>query len=252
MAKAPVLLDLDEERLAREGVKALLRPLAEHAQAVRTALAGGLTFAENFVAEFTPEFLVTIPAPTVHLVGGTGEPAFQNAWVNFLAATWSPASFSIDWRGIVRLRGLVSGGVIGAGNAIFTLPVGYRPALNDVYATDSNNAHGRLTITSAGLVVAEVGNNAYFSLGGVTFQADGACAAPEASAAPFPILRQLYKVAQPALVLAAKVIPRTVPGEPIGPVQVDWDRLGGGVRVKALHGLSPGRSYSVTLLVVGG
>jgi hypothetical protein len=58
-----------------------------------------------------------------HTVGGSGEPAFQNAWTNF-GGIWSTAAFRKLPNGKVRLRGLVKNGTA---PTAFTLPVGYRP-----------------------------------------------------------------------------------------------------------------------------
>ena len=65
-------------------------------------------------------------------IGAVGQPAFQNAWVNFNAATWSTAAFYKDSQGIVHLKGTLDGGT--AGTTAFTLPVGYRPAKNSEFA----------------------------------------------------------------------------------------------------------------------
>lgn len=59
-----------------------------------------------------------------HYVGGSGEPAFQNGWVNY-GAPYGGARFRKLASGLVVLDGLISTGTIGA--AAFTLPVGYRP-----------------------------------------------------------------------------------------------------------------------------
>jgi hypothetical protein len=75
-----------------------------------------------------------------HTVGGSGEPAFQNAWTNF-GGIWSTAGFRKLPNGKVRLRGLVKSGTA---PTVFTLPVGYRPP----------NAVGFPSAQSAGLNVA--------------------------------------------------------------------------------------------------
>lgn len=64
-------------------------------------------------------------------VGQFGQDAFfQNGWFNF-AQSWQAASYR-KRENQVFLRGLVSGGAIG--QAIFTLPVGYRPLAATMYA----------------------------------------------------------------------------------------------------------------------
>jgi len=62
---------------------------------------------------------------TWHLVGATGEPAFQSGWSN-VSSQGHPLAFRKDPFGKVMLRGVVSGGAVDS--VIFTLPAGYRPA----------------------------------------------------------------------------------------------------------------------------
>jgi hypothetical protein len=70
-------------------------------------------------------FLVRLSGETAHVVGATGEPPFQNAWVNF-GGTWSKAGFFKDGLGFVHLKGTLT--ATNNGTTAFTLPVGYRPA----------------------------------------------------------------------------------------------------------------------------
>jgi hypothetical protein len=60
-----------------------------------------------------------------HTVGATGEPAFQNSWVNYDAATFASAGFRKDPGGRVAIRGSIKTGA--SGTIAFTLPTGYRP-----------------------------------------------------------------------------------------------------------------------------
>ena len=72
---------------------------------------------------------IYVPDTDWHEVGGTGEPSFENSWVNYSVA-WSTAGFRIDAEGWVHLKGLVKSGTNGA--TIFTLPEGYRPQTSSV------------------------------------------------------------------------------------------------------------------------
>ena len=96
---------------------------------------------------------------------------FLNGWVNYNSNTHYPASYFIDSFGIVHLRGLVKSGTVGQN--IFILPAGYRPAKECLFAIDSNNAFGVCIVASSGGVKINAGSNAYCSLEGVTFRADG-------------------------------------------------------------------------------
>lgn len=95
-------------------------------------------------------------------------PALLNSWVNF-GAPFNPAGYYKDQLGIVHLRGLVKNGVIGS--AIFTLPAGYRPTNQEIFAVTSNSAFGRLDVTTAGDVVLGTGSNLFVSLDSITFRA---------------------------------------------------------------------------------
>ena len=103
-----------------------------------------------------------------HEVGASGEPAFQNGWVNFGGAE-ATAAFRKDGEGTVHIKGLIKLGTLGS--HAFTLPVGYRPLLEHTVAAIANNAIGRLMIQPSGLVVPQSGSNVWFSIH-VTFPAE--------------------------------------------------------------------------------
>lgn len=97
-------------------------------------------------------------------------PTLINSWVNFGGVT-NPAGYYKDSAGIVRLRGSIKSGTIGT--VAFTLPVGYRPAFQELYAVNSNNAFGAASISANGDVTAQTGTNVVFSIDGITFRATG-------------------------------------------------------------------------------
>lgn len=104
-----------------------------------------------------------------HQVGGAGEPAFQNAWVNNSEANWGPVRFRKD-RGKVTLVGAASGG--GANASIFTLPIGYRPPQRRRFIVDHNGGPGRLEVGADGTVFTIGGASATTFLDGVSFYVD--------------------------------------------------------------------------------
>lgn len=106
----------------------------------------------------------------MHLVGETGEPAFQNSWVNY-GGSYQVAGFRKQGK-IVSLTGLVKDGSMTNGDAIFTLPVGYRPGAALHFMTLSNEASiydGTIVVKTTGEVCFRSGLNGYFSLDNVTF-----------------------------------------------------------------------------------
>ncbi len=66
-----------------------------------------------------------------HEIGASGEPAFQNGWVNESAATQTTGAFYKDPLDVVHLKGIVTSGT----GTVFTLPAGYRPAKAGCWAT---------------------------------------------------------------------------------------------------------------------
>lgn len=114
----------------------------------------------------------TPAAPTWRVIGAAGNPTFLNGWTNQGGADQT-AAYLKDPNGFVHLRGLVRGGP--ASQAIFTLPAGNRPSLNEVFPVITNTTFTR------GMLVVDAGNgavwalleagSAFISLAGVTFYA---------------------------------------------------------------------------------
>lgn len=127
-------------------------------------------------------------------VGAAGQPSFNSTptceWKNF-GGGQSTAAFIRDRFGFVHLKGLVHADDVGGpGNCfvggndprIFTLPAGYRPAKQSVFATITNSELGRFNVDGpnasglgAGAVFVEdpttnVSAKAWISLNGFSFR----------------------------------------------------------------------------------
>jgi hypothetical protein len=111
----------------------------------------------------------TVPSESYRWVGGVGEPAYQNGWVDY-NTEYAGAGFMKDATGVVHLTGLVKSGTINT--AIFILPVGYRPAHRQIYTTMSNSAISRFDVVADGQVIPISGSNAWVSLETVSFLAE--------------------------------------------------------------------------------
>ena len=86
-----------------------------------------------------------------HPVGGAGEPAFQNSWVDGAETV----AFRLRESGIVDIKGSVTGGT--PGSTIFTLPEGYRPVLASSYVV-----FGQIGgVPSVGLLTIETSGNVH-------------------------------------------------------------------------------------------
>ncbi|MCP1173795.1 hypothetical protein [Ralstonia chuxiongensis] len=106
--------------------------------------------------------------PTQSVLEQWNAPTLQNSWVNF-GGSLNPAGYWKDPHNVVHLRGVVMSGTVNA--TIFLLPVGYRPANEELFSVVSNNAFGRLDVRAAGDVVLVTGSNSFASLDGITFRA---------------------------------------------------------------------------------
>lgn len=105
-------------------------------------------------------------APTIHTVGAVGEPAFENSWVNY-GGGYATAGFYRDVLGVVHLKGLLKSGT--GANAMFTLPVGYRPPALHMQATVSNDAFAVVYVGTTGAVYRPIGSGDGVSLDGISF-----------------------------------------------------------------------------------
>lgn len=103
-----------------------------------------------------------------HLIGATGEIAFQNSTINFGGSN-EPANYYKDAFGRVHVGGIVKS-FTAVPVTLFTLPSGYRPQYAMIFAVISNGALGVVTINPDGTVVATTGNNTYLSLSGISFR----------------------------------------------------------------------------------
>lgn len=107
-----------------------------------------------------------------HLVGGSGEPAFLNSWVNHTVGTYTACGFRKDADGFVHLQGLIKSGTVGDGTPPFQLPVGYRPLYSIHMAIASNSLFGNIRISNDGNVRIQLGNNGWVSFDGIIFKAE--------------------------------------------------------------------------------
>jgi hypothetical protein len=119
--------------------------------------------------------------------GEAGHTVFLG-WAGY-GSSYPDASYYRDSEGIVHLAGLVRSSVSspyainpnlcgrtsgGTSATIFTLPRGDRPAARQVFAVDSNTAHGRVDVAPNGDVICMSGaGDQYVSLDGITFRAGG-------------------------------------------------------------------------------
>lgn len=110
-----------------------------------------------------------------HILGASGEPAFATGYRAYQTGTGTPGvTFALPQfrriNGVVYLRGIIEkSSAVVAGEAMFTLPVGYRPAKQAILVTISNSALSRVDVLSTGAVTIQIGNAIWISLDGCSF-----------------------------------------------------------------------------------
>jgi hypothetical protein len=104
----------------------------------------------------------SIPAGTVHLVGGAGEPGFLSGSRNYgtlegTTLALSPVSFLKDHDNVVHLEGVAKLGTGGPfPGTIFQLPPGFRPASGTLLVLEASN--DTFIIAGSNVVLPEVGD----------------------------------------------------------------------------------------------
>ncbi len=93
------------------------------------------------------------PVESPHVIGAQGQPPYENGGSNFSEPGFNlgPASFYKDHEGIVHLEGAVKVGKNGSAGdvAVFTLPVGFRPAPGTVVIGGTPSAATLIAGTNA-------------------------------------------------------------------------------------------------------
>lgn len=201
------------------------------------ALNRNLTFSENFAAQLR-DISFTAPYPVwTNVTFAAGASSFS--------ATTS-VQYRIDERGEVELQGLGTG--IAAVGIYFTLPTGFRALRNKAFASVSNNAFARVNALTSGAIQLEVGSAVWVSFDGIRFPATNP-ALPTVTPDAFPLLKHdLPDVAGvlPVYCQAVGARPNQASGAPV----VDWERASNkSIRLKAIHGLTPGQKYQMRLLL---
>ena len=117
---------------------------------------------------------------TTDCSGGTATGQFCSAWTS-VGGGYGVANFYRDNQGVVHLGGLVSNpsgtsvcGATAFRRFIFFLPVGSRPAKQEVFAVESGDTNGRVDVLPNGSVECRIGDSTtYVSLDSITFRAGG-------------------------------------------------------------------------------
>ncbi|OZS77447.1 hypothetical protein CF394_11235 [Tetzosporium hominis] len=98
----------------------------------------------------------------------------MSGWLNFSSTSepWQRAGFYKDLSGVVHLTGLIKDGTTANGTVLGTLPVGYRPAKQEVFTVATSSGTARIDVYPNGQIIGARDLNATFtSLSGPSFKA---------------------------------------------------------------------------------
>lgn len=103
---------------------------------------------------------------TRHYVGTTGEPAFQNSWINYAGQDNHNVSFWKDNFGVLHLEGQAKSGTLSS--AMFTLPTGYVPSKTQYFLCYPSGNYVKVDMN--GTVTPYGSSNTLFVLDGITLR----------------------------------------------------------------------------------
>jgi hypothetical protein len=253
MAAPPPISSLQLEGMldAEGGIdpQKLVSALNQFIGGTHTALSKQLSFGDNFPAT-VKEVRVTMPsAPPWREVGTTGNPAFENSWVNY-DTTYNSAAFLMEPGGFVRIKGFVKNGALST-DIIFTLPVGYRPPRNFRFATAQAAGFGMLDVLSTGTVACIVGSTVNESIDSASFYATTPANPDAFTSAGWPLMVAHDLTECTGLVVLACTQSGLKRAQSIGAPYVDWEDAGDGrVRIRSVWGLAWGASFTLRLLML--
>lgn len=101
-------------------------------------------------------------------------PTFVNGWTHFSTTSepWQRGGYWKDKNEVVHLVGLIKSGTTTNGTVLFTLPVGYRPAKQEVFIVTTITGTARIDVYPNGQVIGARDLHAtWTSLAGITFKA---------------------------------------------------------------------------------
>lgn len=121
----------------------------------------------------TPDSIASTASVTVPLWAPY---IFQNNWNDYGYVEWGGTGYTKTSSGMVMLKGMIARnqGTNANNEILFTLPVGYRPAISAIYQNISNGANVRIDIHTNGDVrIQGTGHGAWVNLNGIAFYPSG-------------------------------------------------------------------------------
>lgn len=172
-------------------------------------------------------------------------PTLLNSWGNLGVAN-QIAGYRKRF-GMTEIRGTIASGTMTA--TAFTLPVGYRPIINEVRSCCSNYAFGAFYILTTGAVVPQAGSNVFFDL---------TCSVQPTD--PTPVPNSIFPLTFPHGLTQGKTVSTVLLADAVDTVSLahvssscSWEPYGPDqIRIIDLPGLHALRTYRLTFLVFGG
>jgi hypothetical protein len=208
----------------------------------RVCLTGGLTISDNWAAQIVTLTAVTIPDPWVALT-------MAGSWARHADTAFEAPALRKDINGRVHARGLIAYVGAPAGDTMWTAPAAYCPAGSQILG---NGSTFQWRVNSAGTATYESGDAGTFSLCGWSW--DASDKRPVAMGSPFPstvALSEHFK-GTPSLFWPLSAVESG--GGSVGAWWPDCAATMAGsrkaVQVKAVHGLAPGKTYTLSFLAM--
>ncbi len=259
MARPPSLSNITMEQVqgipkgSEEAFRSLLENINPFLNDTSQAFQNSLTFGQNFNARYK-QAIITVP----NEVWTTA--TLLNSWVSYDSGTsYNIPGYYIDPSGRVYLRGIAKNGTTTPGTVIFTLPVGYRPNKRTVFTTTGGVGPDpvRIDVEADGDVIYVEGTaNVYVVFDSINFLADatGPAAAPQAFVGASWPINLLPETPTPPVAVEIVQAVDLAQGTNFSTAmtQPSWI-LGANnnVLINRISGLSPGRSYKITFLILG-
>lgn len=255
MSTPPKAISLSREDFPAqaEWIDKLLRPLNAFTSSVSAALDRRLTATANMSAALKA-VTVAVPDWTPVASSGSTDPYFKNSWTNY-SASWDSAACWVDDEGWTCLRGLVKDGSA-INTQAFALPTDARPSKHKVLVGVSQDGYGRYldVNASSGAVTPVTGNTTFWSLDGIRFDRAKPPPAFAGSGWPLVLAHGLSgTVSEVRLVEARDLTANTAAANTVAYAGhgVSWRNTAKtSVAVDRVSGLTPGRRYALTFLVL--
>ena len=242
MASPPTISRIPLEDVAGiDGVERLLTPLNGFMTSTHECLSKGITFTENSNAQIKT-LDVTVVSPWTIITSGQ----YTNTWAAHADASLGPVAYRRTDGGDVEWQGVIASGTINTA-ALTVAAAAARGGL--IQGTSSNAAHGEVRVSTDGVLTPAVGNNSYFSLWGLRYEALDP--GPGLNIASTILFKSELRTKCVGLLPLSFVL-KSNPGALFALPRLAWEDGGTGqIKITNLLGVVPG-NYSLTVLALAG